>query len=387
VKSLLIFSFVVLSAAPVFCHEILFLGKTGVGKTTLVNVFYNHILGKDYGAGRDIIAPLLHEGKVLSVTVDQYKLDNSGNADGHSQTDEVRSFVASGPMGTVELWDTPGFIDTRGIAQDSINVDKIAKAISDTSFSAIVIVLDSTDFKRDTVESKANCNMMRRFLPKSALSHVIGVVNRSGAFKNGDREYFKAKLSGMLGVDASIYFINGSSLFDEKDARQLWDRDRESIEEIITVLSLKPRIMKPVSGRTIGAPTALHRMMDKAIDGVKLADETWEKFNEGIKMECMLEFILPDVYPLKTKKCAETLHAGRKKYEEMKDEFSRAFRIAKARLNTTAISDDFSPYIAYIEKKIERIISDRTLSDSERESQINEHMAWKKKFELMEGGL
>ncbi len=382
-QNLLIFSFIIFSAVPVFSNGVLFLGKTGVGKTTLINVFYNHIVGKDYNAERDVVSPLLHAGQLLSVNVDRYKRTESLNADGHSQTDDVRSFVASGEMGTVELWDSPGFIDTRGIAQDVANIDRIAQAISDASFKAVAIVLDPSDFQRDTIESKAAFNMMLRFIPKNTLSNVIAVVNRSGALKNGDREYFKNKLSEMFGVAVDVYFVDGSSFFDRDDSQKYWERDRKVVSDIVKDLLQR----ESISGRKIRVPTALYGMMDKSIAGVKLADTRWEAFKEEVQKECILEFIMPGIYPLQERECFDVFQKGEKKFQKLREDFLFSFWMARARLNATAVSDKFEPYIAYIEQKTERIVAERSLDDVERERQVQEHVTWKKKFEVMEKGL
>ncbi|XP_075034340.1 uncharacterized protein LOC142095289 [Mixophyes fleayi] len=86
---------------------ILLLGSTGTGKTTLINGMANYILGVEWKD--DFRYKLVHE------------VTNKSEA--HSQTSVVTSYSMNHESGyqipySLTLIDTPGFGDTRGIAQD-----------------------------------------------------------------------------------------------------------------------------------------------------------------------------------------------------------------------------------------------------------------------------
>ncbi len=209
--------------------NILLLGKSGVGKSTVANILYNHIKGNKYrGKTRDIIIPLLHRGKVsMLVNVEEYKAYNVKlNARGRSQTVDVHKYKVENEYYDVTLWDVPGFIDTDGGVTDAENAKKIANALSGVSVHAIAIVLDAKDQDRASLESNANINNIRRMLPKSFSGNLIGIFNRAGSLNRQDRKELISWFGDLFelrsaGIEPKAYFIDGSSFFDDiHDAAQ-----------------------------------------------------------------------------------------------------------------------------------------------------------------------
>ena len=202
--------------------NILLLGKSGVGKSTVANILYNHIKENEYSSkDREIIIPLLHRGKVrMPVNVEAYKAYNVKlNARGRSQTIEVHQYAVENKYHNVIIWDVPGFIDTDGGLTDAENAKKIANALSDVSVHAVVIVLDAKDQDRALLESNANINNIRRMLPKSFSENLIAIFNRAASLNREDRKELTSWFGELFemrqaGITPKAYFIDGSSFFD-----------------------------------------------------------------------------------------------------------------------------------------------------------------------------
>lgn len=106
---LLIFG-VLVSVAAVAKQDvnILHLGKTGAGKSTLINVFYNHLTGKQFSDERRILTPLLHGVPVLVNVPEFVRYGVKLAREGKSQTSEVHRYPIETESKVINLWDTPG---------------------------------------------------------------------------------------------------------------------------------------------------------------------------------------------------------------------------------------------------------------------------------------
>ena len=116
-------------------------GQTGSGKTTLLNSFLNYYLGVQIED--NFRYEMIHESFGTSQSV--------------SQTSDVIIYNIKGANGfpPVQIIDTPGFGDTRGIKQDMIITGKIEKTFKEklNSLNAICFVAQSSN-ARLTVNQK-----------------------------------------------------------------------------------------------------------------------------------------------------------------------------------------------------------------------------------------
>ncbi|OCT75302.1 uncharacterized protein LOC108718450 [Xenopus laevis] len=98
---------------------IMMVGETGSGKTTLINFLVNYILGVKSGDGYRYI--LIDE-----------KINQS---QAHSQTSDVTIYQLNYMSGfsvsySLDIIDTPGFGDTRGMGQDKLTMEKLKKCFT-----------------------------------------------------------------------------------------------------------------------------------------------------------------------------------------------------------------------------------------------------------------
>ena len=108
-------------------------GQTGCGKTTLLNSFINYLLGIEIED--DFRYEIIHE--------------SFGTSQSISQTSEVTVYNIKGINGLppIQIIDTPGFGDTRGIKQDMIITSKIEKTFKEqlNNLNAICFVAQSSN--------------------------------------------------------------------------------------------------------------------------------------------------------------------------------------------------------------------------------------------------
>ena len=108
-------------------------GQTGSGKTTLLNSFLNYYLGVEIDD--NFRYEMIHE--------------SFGKSQAKSQTQDVIIYNIEGRNGLppVQIIDTPGFGDTRGIKQDMVITEKIEKTFKEklTSLNAICFVAQSSN--------------------------------------------------------------------------------------------------------------------------------------------------------------------------------------------------------------------------------------------------
>ena len=108
-------------------------GQTGCGKTTLLNSFINYVLGIEIDD--DFRYEIIHE--------------TFGTSQSVSQTSKVTVYNIRGTNGLppIQIIDTPGFGDTRGIKQDMIITGQIEKTFKEelSSLNAICFVAQSSN--------------------------------------------------------------------------------------------------------------------------------------------------------------------------------------------------------------------------------------------------
>ena len=116
-------------------------GQTGCGKTTLLNSFINYILGIQ-----------IEDNFRYEIIYEQF-----GTSQSVSQTSDVTVYNIKGINGfpPIQIVDTPGFGDTRGIKQDMIITSKIETMFKESlnSLNAICFVAQSSN-ARLTVNQK-----------------------------------------------------------------------------------------------------------------------------------------------------------------------------------------------------------------------------------------
>jgi GTPase SAR1 family protein len=186
--------------------NILILGETGVGKSTWINAFANYLI---YNTLEDAIAaetPVCVIPTKFSMFDENNRrheilLGNQENeflsTEGHSSTQNAKTYLFETPDYNIYLIDTPGMNDTRGHEQDDENVQKILRAIAPFKELHAICFL----FKPNETRLKPyfrNCiSKLLSNLSKNSLQNicVLFTNSRSNFYKPGNtlgslKEYF-----------------------------------------------------------------------------------------------------------------------------------------------------------------------------------------------------
>lgn len=181
-------------------YNLLFLGQTGVGKSTFINAFANYLMHNTLETARNGQAIVLIKSKfvvtdenlvekVISVTGDA-NISNESDVLGDSATQEskVYTFPLLGKRTKLRLIDTPGIGDTRGIDQDEQNCDDILQKISRYDEIHAICILLKPNNARLTAQFEFCLKQLLSRLDKSAIDNIIFVFtnSRSSFYRPGD---------------------------------------------------------------------------------------------------------------------------------------------------------------------------------------------------------
>lgn len=159
--------------------RLVLMGKTGAGKSTTINAFFNYAKG--------ITAetfPKLFPIKTVfqSCNVAEYSHRNAEdhtNGELNAVTQEPSEYTATGNNLVLNLIDCPGMADQRGVTKDIENSRDIAKFVNNIgSFNAICIVFKGS-MNRATTEERYFVEQVKTIIPKSVQNRIFIVLTHA----------------------------------------------------------------------------------------------------------------------------------------------------------------------------------------------------------------
>ena len=187
--------------------NLVLIGKTGAGKSTFINTFYNFASGTKWD---DFPKKFPICTKFQPCNIEQYEpksklVENHEEGQFASVTQDPSEYLAKGKSFVVKLIDSPGAADTRGVDQDMLNADQIAKFIARTGqFNAICIVLPTTA-NRGTAEEKYLIEQLKTIIPTSAYKRIFILASHASSPSTDLENYVR---SSNLPVENIFYFDN-----------------------------------------------------------------------------------------------------------------------------------------------------------------------------------
>ncbi|OMJ69041.1 hypothetical protein SteCoe_33354 [Stentor coeruleus] len=185
-------------------YSVLILGETRVGKSTLVNVIVNSVLGNNV----ENLTAAIRCKKYPNINPEFddkiYKRNDANTL--RSQTTNVHYYKVSGPLTNNKillLVDTPGTCSTKGIEEDDESTNEIINcAKSVKHFNAIICMLKYST-NRSNVLFKYNIYRISKIIPRDFENSVIVV----SSFKCGNRKFSEVRIDYPFPVQ-NFYFFN-----------------------------------------------------------------------------------------------------------------------------------------------------------------------------------
>lgn len=300
-------------------------GQTGSGKTTLLNSFLNYYLGIQIDD--NFRYEMIHE--------------NFGTSQSVSQTTDVIIYNIKGANGfpPVQIIDTPGFGDTRGIKQDMIITSQIEKTFKEelNSLNAICFVAQSSN-ARLTVNQKyiftsildlfgedvkENFIAMLTFCDGGIPQVIASLEDPNCVFSNivphiQKPWYFKFNNSAIFASDredefTKMFFKLGMKSFEEF-TQKLIKLPRKSLKQSKEVLEERNRLEQCVEILTVKLRDGLDKVeyikgIFKMILSLKGDLNDSKNFTKKIKTPRIRQIpVPPGIYMTTCMNCSTTCH-------------------------------------------------------------------------------
>jgi len=175
--------------------NILFLGETGVGKSTWINGFANYISYSTLSEAENSKSVCLIPTKFTMTNENYEEVDiktgtdkNEDQQDGQSSTQMPKSYVFRRGNIHVRIIDTPGIGDTRGIDHDRINLQNIMTHLSHLDEINGICLLLKPNNARLTVMFEFCIKELLTHLHRDACKNIVFCFTnaRSTFYKPGD---------------------------------------------------------------------------------------------------------------------------------------------------------------------------------------------------------
>jgi len=246
---------------PEYCTVLI--GKSGAGKTTMINMTANFFLGKEYTDTRaiaitqsfSVVDPQTQKPKVLTLENNlpqfaSFQTDRGGGQN-QSQTTGCHSYRFETADTIFTFIDTPGFGDTNGTDQDRENVKEIVKAVvQKTQVHAIALVHKGSDCKNDPF-SKYCISEIKTMMPIECRENfVVCFTCAANATKIDALETLRAL---EIPVDRYVTFENDCLLPKECVAKAFqplaavyWEFNKTSCQKLLATLrGMHPQETEP----------------------------------------------------------------------------------------------------------------------------------------------
>lgn len=269
------------SLTPFDALNILFLGETGVGKSTFINAFVNYLSYETLEEAMEAkslncIIPFSFttqyvdsqdpKGKFKQTTIRAgSNVNERDGSKGQSATQKTNVHVVQIGNCTVRLFDTPGIGDTRGTQQDAENMADILSVLANYEKMHGIVILLKPNNSRLTVTFRWCIEELLTHLHRDAIHNIVfGFTNTRGSnYTPGDTfEPLKTELAKNKSVNIelcqdTVYCFDSESfrylaahhqgvqLGDHDDYNRSWVRSAEESRRLVAyVQNREPHLIK-----------------------------------------------------------------------------------------------------------------------------------------------
>ena len=289
------------------CKNLIMIGETGSGKTTLINCFINYLMGiNKYDDFRYI---LIDENK--------NKIKNI------SQTSNINSYYIlplNKDLPPIRVIDTPGFGDTRENFDEKVTNEFRNFFETEKNMDLICLVMNSTS-NRDTKFQKYIMSNILGIFGKDIIFNFVVLLTFSDGGPPLILNSFKSKDNLFYGIinnipEPSYISFNNSSIFsgETKNKNLYWDISYNGFSKLISKLmntnknglSLTREVIKLRNEISLKSET-LNKFIDNCLEIQDSLDNYFKKFNEQyMEMENNKDYfyiIKKEIYEKKDTEC------------------------------------------------------------------------------------
>ena len=239
---------------------VLMCGETGSGKSTIINGLVN-LCAKSSMLGREHIKVAIPT-RYLPQSPEFAGVAGSevGGSAVCSQTQSCATYnlTHSVPNAIVNLQviDSPGFSDTRGVSQDEVNMSKIIETVSTlpTPLTSLVLVLNGAT-SRHTINVRNMISRLRGNMPDAVLRNLVIVcTNCTSHTCNTDNDAMRVELGLAASDRAEFFYIQNSAFSSNPDTwtevtrREIakdWKLCCRELHRLVEFLSSKVQAVSP----------------------------------------------------------------------------------------------------------------------------------------------
>lgn len=217
----------------------LMLGKTGSGKSTLINAFVNHFYKKLYKQEKEILIPFEnHNCSFPDYEQDCDKAETDETKYGQSRTPRFHIYQISSDERTMIIMDTPGMGDTRGFEQDKKHIKCIIDGIKEAGHLQTIIFVVDNECKLNPFV-KFYVDEIKKIMTKPCLDQCIVVCTKhSGKVPKEVKKMFTESLDMNIPDERWFAIDNTAFLEEPEDENAIvemtmqWNRGRMTFDKI-----------------------------------------------------------------------------------------------------------------------------------------------------------
>ncbi|CAI4220702.1 unnamed protein product, partial [Auanema sp. JU1783] len=189
-------------------YNILLIGETGSGKSTLINYLTNYF---NNGSPEEpkIAIPTKHYKETEKYQSSEKDLYDATK----SKTSECATYGFTKDNRRYNFIDTPGLSDTEGTERDDLHISKIMIAAEGTGYmTAIILVMNGT-VARQTVNLRNTLTRLRGSVPDTLLNNLIVVLTNCS--ENSANFEFES-LKPWTVSQENVFYMNNSAMSKSK---------------------------------------------------------------------------------------------------------------------------------------------------------------------------
>jgi len=280
----------------------LVVGKTGSGKSTLINSFVNHYFRIPHEKEKLILIPY-KKGQKCSFPEHERNYDpNEVNGKpGESKTQKYHIYPFENDERKIVIIDTPGIGDTRGPKQDKKNIEQIIEGVKKIGqIQGIICVINSES--RSDQSLKYCVDEIKKIMTSSFLDRFFVICTKTNRISKEVKSVYDEIFGTELSKDRWFAMDNLEFCDDIQDEKEIEDSDDEDSHVNKGVWEIGSKIFEKIYKKVSRlAPKPTKEMEDLFLNRKELED----KIRDRIENVGAVNFLKEEISKLETEGAVE----------------------------------------------------------------------------------